>query len=263
MTVFLSYSRIDAVIALRIASELRSLGVQIWVDQLDIPAGVAWDSSVHEALKLSESVVILLSKSSVESPNVLDEIAYAIDEQRQIVPVLLEPCEKPFRLRRLQHIDLSGDFAAAIEKIRVALSSNINGIPSSKPSTLLEKTPERTTSRSGQQPSAADIRKKLKQEPALKPAVSTPMTEKRAEPIQRASTPTKETQQNAKLEAAASAKTGSSRSWMDFFVDVFVVLLISLAFGALLWYTENPERGVAGFCLMVILVPAAMVLIRI
>ena len=124
MEVFLSYSRRDEEIALRLARELRSLGVPVWMDQLDIPLGAAWDDSVEAAVKQSESFLVLLSNGSVKSRNVLDEISYALEQNKQIVPVLLEQCEKPFRIRRLQHIDLSVDFATGVAKIREALGSN-------------------------------------------------------------------------------------------------------------------------------------------
>ena len=104
---FLSYSRINKDFAIRLARELKSEGFDIWLDQLDIPAGSRWDREVERALKESEIFMIILTASSVESENVLDEIGYAIDNHKRFLPVLLEKCEVPLRLRRFQYVDFT------------------------------------------------------------------------------------------------------------------------------------------------------------
>jgi hypothetical protein len=39
------------------------------------------------------------------SKNVLDEVSYALDAGRPVLPLLIEECEVHFRLRRIQYID--------------------------------------------------------------------------------------------------------------------------------------------------------------
>ena len=41
--IFFSYSRADSPFALTLAKDLREAGADIWIDQLDIPAGSHWD----------------------------------------------------------------------------------------------------------------------------------------------------------------------------------------------------------------------------
>jgi hypothetical protein len=48
---------------------------------------------------------------SVNSQNVTDEVSLAFDARKRIVPVLLKKCDIPFRLRRLQYVDLTDDYA--------------------------------------------------------------------------------------------------------------------------------------------------------
>jgi hypothetical protein len=38
---------------------------------------------------------------------VKDEIGYALDRNLHIIPILIEPCEVPFRLRRVQYVDFT------------------------------------------------------------------------------------------------------------------------------------------------------------
>jgi formylglycine-generating enzyme required for sulfatase activity len=105
---FLSYSRVNKDFALRLAKELKAEGFYVWLDQLDIPAGARWDREVEKALKECEIFMIIITQASTESENVLDEIGYAIDKGKRILPVLLENCEIPLRLRRFQYADFTG-----------------------------------------------------------------------------------------------------------------------------------------------------------
>ncbi len=114
---FISYAREDAVFALQLARALRAAGVEIWLDQLDITAGARWDRAVQQALETCARFLIILSPASVESENVQDEIAGALDENKIIVPVLLRDCKTPLRLRRLQRVDFTGEFQSALHEL--------------------------------------------------------------------------------------------------------------------------------------------------
>ncbi len=120
-TTFFSYSRSDAQFALKIATDVREAGANIWLDQLDIPTGMRWDAEVEKALKGSENLLVILSPRSVVSNNVLDEISFALDENKIIIPVLMEECIIPFRIRRMQHIDFSKNYTAGFNLLLKAL----------------------------------------------------------------------------------------------------------------------------------------------
>jgi len=129
--VFISYSRKDTAFALTLAHDVRAAGAEIWIDQLDIRIGDLWDVAIENALSNASCVLIILSPFSVASENVQDEIAFALDSQKTIIPVILEPCSIPFRLRRWMHIDFSKDYEAGFEHLMSALTSaGINNQPS-------------------------------------------------------------------------------------------------------------------------------------
>ena len=65
--VFISYSREDAKFARRLGKDLKSKGLNIWLDKLYIKPGQNWDREVENALKTSGQFLIILSPSSVES----------------------------------------------------------------------------------------------------------------------------------------------------------------------------------------------------
>src|ERR1044071_6343572 len=123
---FLSYSRIDKDFALKLAKTLKSEGFSIWLDQLDIPPGARWDAEVEKALEESEIFMIIITPASAKSENVLDEIGYAIDSGKRILPVLLETATLPLRLRRFQYVDFtSKSFNEGIESARELLKTLI------------------------------------------------------------------------------------------------------------------------------------------
>jgi hypothetical protein len=132
---FLSYSRANKDFAVRLAKELKSEGSFVWLDQLDIPVGARWDDEVHKALVECEIFLIIMTPASVASENVKDEIGYAIDNHKRIMPVLLENCEIPFRLRRLQYVDFTKkSFDNGVEAVKDLLRSLI-----AAPTSPLEK----------------------------------------------------------------------------------------------------------------------------
>jgi len=121
---FISYSRQDKDFALEFAREMRSAGYSVWLDQLDIPTGARWDDEVERALRECEIFLIILTTASVTSDNVKDEIGYAIDHGKRIMPVLLENCDIPFRLRRFQYVDFTKvEFNEGIKRAKRLLES--------------------------------------------------------------------------------------------------------------------------------------------
>lgn len=124
---FISYSRSNRDFALSLAKELRSSGFDIWLDQLDIPTGSRWDDEVEQALEACEIFMVILTPDSISSNNVKDEIGYAIDNNKRILPVLLQNATVPFRLRRFQYVDFtSKSFDEGIESAKQVLSNLIN-----------------------------------------------------------------------------------------------------------------------------------------
>jgi len=130
--IFFSYSRLDSDFALRLARDLRGEGVDIWMDQLDIHAGDHWDVAVERALAEASCVLVILSLSSTASNNVKDEIALALDSGQRIIPVIIEECQIPFRLRRLKRIDFVKDyqegFNQLLQTVKVPVLANSSSL---------------------------------------------------------------------------------------------------------------------------------------
>jgi formylglycine-generating enzyme required for sulfatase activity len=139
MTTFISYSRVNSDFAVRLAQDLKSADFDVWLDQLDIPTGARWDDEIEKALEKSAAFMIILSPESIQSQNVKDEIGYAIDAGKHILPVVIENCKVPFRLRRFQYVDFTGKpYEQSLEKIRYLLANISKSAAMEKDSRELE-----------------------------------------------------------------------------------------------------------------------------
>ncbi|MCB0118773.1 MAG: toll/interleukin-1 receptor domain-containing protein [Anaerolineales bacterium] len=127
--VFISYSHSDADFANELCKAIESAGYEVWLDRTDIQTGSHWDDEIVKGLNASQLFLILLSNRSVASQNVKDEIGYAIDHNMQILPVLLEACDIPFRLKRYQYVDVT----SLKEKNKTILENVKSMLPISKP----------------------------------------------------------------------------------------------------------------------------------
>jgi hypothetical protein len=120
-TTFFSYARSDSDFVLKLARDLRQAGADVWLDQLDIKAGSRWDLSIETALKSSSKIMIILSPDSVASNNVMDEVSFALEEGKTVIPILLKPCDIPFRLKRLQYADFTKNYNEALKHLLLEL----------------------------------------------------------------------------------------------------------------------------------------------
>jgi len=117
LAAFFSYCREDSEFALRLAEQLKAAGAVVWMDQLDIDAGQEWDSAIEDAVTRCPRMLLILSTASVQSRNVRNEIAFALDEGKAIIPVLYQDCKLPLQLRRIQHIDFRTDHARGLKAL--------------------------------------------------------------------------------------------------------------------------------------------------
>ena len=114
---FFSYCRDDSDFALRLAEDLKAAGGAVWIDQLDIEPGQEWDNAIEDAVTQCPRMLLVLSAASVKSSKVRNEIAFALDEKKTIIPVLYQDCMVPLQLRRIQHIDFRTDYARGLKAL--------------------------------------------------------------------------------------------------------------------------------------------------
>jgi len=127
--IFFSYSRADGSdFALRLALDLKKQGFSVWIDQQDIRAGSEWDLEIEKALETCDCLLFIETEKSVISNNVLDEVNYALEQDKKVIPLIVHDSKTPFRLQRLQHVDFTRDYNTGLAQlIRELKGSEISG----------------------------------------------------------------------------------------------------------------------------------------
>lgn len=114
LRVFLCHSSTDKPIVRDLYRRLKSEGLRPWLDEEDLLAGQAWEQEIPKAIRNSDIVIVCLSCRAVTKTGyVQKEIKFGLDiadEQPDgaifLVPVRLEKCEIPERLRRWHCVNL-------------------------------------------------------------------------------------------------------------------------------------------------------------
>jgi TPR repeat protein len=117
LAAFFSYSRDDSSFVVQLAADMKAAGANVWLDQLDITPGQRWDRAIEDALKNCPRLIVILSPTSVNSTNVMDEVSFALEEQKTVIPVVYRDCAIPFRLRRLQYVDFKHDYSQGFKEL--------------------------------------------------------------------------------------------------------------------------------------------------
>jgi hypothetical protein len=121
--IFLSYRKLESEFALKLATHLKNLGVQVWVDRIDgIATGDDWRDAIEEAIARCAALIAVVSPAYVGSRYCRRELARADDLKRPVLPVLLEavvPTDWPLEIQREQYEDFTGWRDDAVCRARV------------------------------------------------------------------------------------------------------------------------------------------------
>jgi TolB-like protein len=107
-TVFFSYSREDRVRILPFIQSLEDAGYCVWWDGV-LEGGTRYIDTTEEALKGAAAVIVLWSKSSINSHWVQDE-AMSGRERGCLIPLSIDGVEPPLGFRQFQVIDISRSY---------------------------------------------------------------------------------------------------------------------------------------------------------
>ncbi|MBZ0282730.1 MAG: SUMF1/EgtB/PvdO family nonheme iron enzyme [Anaerolineae bacterium] len=103
--IFISYSRKNIDAANFIAGELRNRGADVFIDYQSIQAGEEFPDRLATEIDSSDVIIFLLSENSVVSRWVRNEVYYAYQQNKLIIPVELDETPLPRNLFFLNAID--------------------------------------------------------------------------------------------------------------------------------------------------------------
>jgi hypothetical protein len=136
-TVFISYAREDSDNAVWLHGRLRADGFEAWMDKANLGPGQQWEYEIRKAIRSAAAVLICLSRSAVDKFGYFQkEISLALDiadeapEGRAfIIPIRLDDCVIPERLRRWQWADGVGihSYGKIVDTLDGILKSRFSG----------------------------------------------------------------------------------------------------------------------------------------
>jgi TIR domain len=89
LKVFISYSRRDAAAADGIVESLKARDFEVTIDTRDLPFGEKWQAELAEFIRLSDTVIWLVSEASIRSEWVNWELDEVKARNKRLVPVML------------------------------------------------------------------------------------------------------------------------------------------------------------------------------
>lgn len=139
--IFLSYNRSDAAIAQVYADAFAAEGLDVWWDTA-LQTGDAYDEVTEAALRGARAVVVLWTARSVVSRWVRAEATVA-DRNGTLIPVMVEPCERPIMFELTQTADLIGWQGAANDRRWRAYVNDVRRVMGREPAlrTIPESAP--------------------------------------------------------------------------------------------------------------------------
>ncbi len=161
--IFLCHAREDTEQVLKYYHRLKNVGFKPWIDAEDLLPGEYWRKEIPKAIKHSDFALLFLSKTSISKKGyVQKEIQLALevlDEMPEghifVIPVRLNDCEVPDRLKDLHYVDLF---------VEEGFTKVVNSI---KSHSLNKSTPPSQTERT-QKPSLLEMFKEfVEQTPSL------------------------------------------------------------------------------------------------
>jgi hypothetical protein len=136
---FISYSRVKSgEMAVKLADDLAAgpPAFPVWLDRRELKSGQDWDEQIVEALRSCEGLLFLMTRDSVTGQSECKkEWTRALKYKKPSIPLLFErEAELPYRLEPRQYVDFTGDYAAAIARLRKDLTwrSSPEGVKRSK-----------------------------------------------------------------------------------------------------------------------------------
>src|SRR5574342_77027 len=114
LRVFLCHSSNDKPTVRELYQKLSAEGwIDVWLDEEKLLPGQDWDYEIERALDNSDAVIVTLSTGSVSKEGYIQkELRFALDIALEkpdgtifILPLRLDDCERPRRLRTIQGVD--------------------------------------------------------------------------------------------------------------------------------------------------------------
>jgi formylglycine-generating enzyme required for sulfatase activity len=138
LRVFLCHSSNDKPVVRELYQKLRAeTWIQPWLDEEELYPGQDWNMEIEKAVEVADAIIVCLTKNSINKEGyvqrelriVLDFADYKPEGTLYIMPMRLEECEPPRRLRTWQYADyFEGQRERAFERLLISLKRRADSL---------------------------------------------------------------------------------------------------------------------------------------
>lgn len=116
--VFISYSHKDRPFVNKLAIDLKSKAIDVWIDQYEILPGESIRRTLEDAIKRIDIFLLVLSPNSVSSGWVQEELDMIIGKKEPVlIPIIIKDCEIPPILHSRKWIRFVGDYDSKLDTL--------------------------------------------------------------------------------------------------------------------------------------------------
>jgi WD40 repeat protein len=128
--VFVSYSRRDATFVRRLIDSIEQQGKTAWIDTEGIGDGEVFPQAIRTAIEQSDAFVFVITPEAVASSFCEQEVEYATQLQKRVVPLLRVPVpdpDLPQAIRERNWIQFTEDeaFGRSVDRLITALDTDL------------------------------------------------------------------------------------------------------------------------------------------
>ena len=130
---FISYSRRQTPFVDRLAEELENSGYTLWLDYHNLVPAEPWLQQIESGIAESDSVILIVSKESIESKNVEPEWRRALEQGKRIILVIFEAVRLPAELQACEWVDFRVNYKHSLLELKTILDKPTGGVASTPP----------------------------------------------------------------------------------------------------------------------------------
>lgn len=124
--IFVSHSSVDKEFVRKLCTDLSHFGHTPWLDEWEIKVGDSIPHKIETGLNDADFIVVVLSKSSIESKWVEREWHAKYWEELesgeiQVLPLLIEDCKIPSLLKMKKYANFSHDYNSGLDDVLAAV----------------------------------------------------------------------------------------------------------------------------------------------
>ena len=121
--VFISYTMPDREFAERLATDIESFGLGVWIDRLEIRLGDSITERIQAGIQQSQWMIVVLSPAAMQSGWVEAELRAGLareigSKKAFVLPVLLQDVELPVFLQDKFYADFTGDYEVGLRLVK-------------------------------------------------------------------------------------------------------------------------------------------------